>query len=145
MLIKPKPKVSFFYEKEVALKNRSKLKKFIETVFIKEKKKLGSLNIIFCTDKALLAINQKYLNHNYRTDIITFELSSFRMPIEGEIYISVDRVKANAKSWKEPFNKELHRVIFHGVLHLCGYKDKNDKEKIQMRKKEDVYIKSYFL
>jgi probable rRNA maturation factor len=127
----------------VSIRDRAKLKKFIEASFRKEKKKLQSLNFIFCTDQDLLEINQEYLRHNYYTDIITFELSEKDRPVEGEVYISVDRVKENSQGLNEPNYKELHRVIFHGVLHLCGYKDKKLEEKKRMREKEEELLSSY--
>ena len=127
----------------MSIRNRAKLKKFIEASFRKEKKKLQSLNFIFCTDQDLLQINQEYLKHNYYTDIITFELSEKDKPVEGEVYISVDRVRDNSQRLKESNHKELHRVIFHGVLHLCGYKDKNVKQVKEMREKEDDLLQRY--
>ena len=105
---------------------------------------LYSLNYIFCTDKQLLEINKQYLKHDFYTDIITFELSPKKQPIEGEIYISIDRVKDNAWSLGETQYSELHRVIFHGALHLCGYKDKNKTELQEMRKTETKYLAQYF-
>ena len=135
-----KSKVCFFFKTPVSLKNRTKLKKFIEAAFRKEKKKFKSLNYIFCDDEELLQINRQYLKHDYYTDIITFELSKKGDPVEGEIYISIDRVKDNSEQLDEPFYKELQRVIFHGVLHLCGYKDKSEQEKKKMRRMEDELI-----
>jgi probable rRNA maturation factor len=139
-----KSTVSFYYIMPVALKNRQELKKYIESIFKKEKKALAGINYIFCSDKHLLDINRKFLQHDFYTDIITFPLSAKNDPVEAEIYISVDRVKDNAKALGESFTRELHRVIFHGALHLCGYKDKARKDKEEMRKKEDLYIKNYF-
>lgn len=135
-------KVCFFFD-EVSpwLPDRSSLKKFIESIFKKEGYKLGSLNYIFCTDKRLLQINRDYLRHDYYTDIITFGLT--QNPIEGEIYISIDRVKDNARQLGVSFKSELHRVIFHGALHLCGYGDKSKAESKLMRTKEDQYLKLY--
>jgi probable rRNA maturation factor len=92
----------------------------------------------------VLEINKQYLAHDYFTDIISFELSAPDSPAEGEIYISIDRVRDNAKTIGEPFYRELHRVIFHGTLHLCGYKDKTAAQKKLMRQKEDEYLTSYF-
>ncbi|PZR29493.1 MAG: rRNA maturation RNase YbeY [Citrobacter freundii] len=138
------PQVSFFYETSVSLKNRTALKSFIQSIFRSEKKKLISLNYIFCSDKRILEINRQFLQHDYYTDIITFELSPPGTPVEGEIYISTDRVKDNAQTHDSSFTRELHRVIFHGVLHLCGYKDKTPKEEKAMRDKEDYYLKRYF-
>lgn len=126
------------------LRDRTRLKQFIESIFKKEKKKLSSLNYIFCTDKQLLEINQQYLKHDFYTDIITFELSAPQQPVEGEIYISVDRVRDNAVTMGEKLNKELHRVIFHGALHLCGHGDKGKKQALQMREMENKYLDKYF-
>ncbi len=138
-----KSKVCFFFKTPVSLKDRAKLKKFIEAAFRKEKKKLKSLNYIFCDDEELLQINRQYLKHDYYTDIITFELSNKGEPVEGEVYISIDRVKDNSQMLKEPVKQELHRVIFHGVLHLCGYKDKSEQEKKKMRRMEDTLISEF--
>ena len=101
------------------------------------------MNYIFCNDKRLLDINQQYLKHDYYTDIITFNLSEEDNKITGEIYISVDRVKENAELLGLSTAAELHRVIFHGALHLCGYKDKTSGEKVKMRGKEDYYLFKY--
>ena len=139
-----KSKVCFFFETRVSLQHRSKLKKFIAAIFRKEKKELKSLNYIFCSDHKLLEINRQYLNHDYFTDIITFELSDKKDLVEGEVYISLDRVRDNAQVLGEPLYKELHRVIFHGVLHLCGYKDKTKEEKEKMRGKEEFFLYHYF-
>ena len=139
-----KSKVTFFFERKTALLHRKKLKNFIEMMFNREGKELRSLNYVFCSDSKLFSINKQYLNHDYYTDIITFDLSKKKMPIEGEVYISVDRVKDNAVLYNETFQKELHRVIFHGVLHLCGFGDKNKRESIKMREMELKYLKMYF-
>ena len=124
------------------LANRTQLKNYIQYVFKKEGEKLESLNYIFCTDKALLEINRQFLTHDFYTDIITFDLSDSDA-VRAEIYISVDRVKENAIHLGVSFKLELHRVIFHGVLHLCGYKDKSKKETREMRSKEAFYLKKY--
>lgn len=134
----------FFQDTRFGLQDRTRLKKFIQSIFTKERKKLSSLNYIFCTDKALLEINRQYLKHDNYTDIITFELSEKGAPIEGEIYISVDRVRDNAKKHQETFKSEIHRVIFHGALHLCGYSDKKPKDSKKMRSKEESCLHSYF-
>jgi len=138
-------KVYFFYEKKgFSLRNRGALKDFIEKIFTKEKNLLGSINYIFCSDKKLLEINKTYLKHNFYTDIISFDLSSGPKKI-AEIYISVDRVRENAKSLGVSLNNELHRVIFHGALHICGYKDKTNKDRAVMRSKEDHYLSGFGL
>ena len=105
---------------------------------------MDSINYIFCTDRALLKANRQYLNHNYYTDIITFNLSDDSEPIKAEVYISMQRVSENAKKLKSSIKSELHRVIFHGALHLCGYNDSNEKEKGIMRKREDYYLNRYY-
>lgn len=133
-------KVYFFFEKQgFSLEKRKQLKEFIETLFKKEKKALSSLNYIFCSDKRLLDINRTYLKHDYLTDIITFDLSGDEKTY-AEVYISIDRVRENAKLNGVSLKNELHRVIFHGALHLCGYKDKKKKDQLQMRGKEDHYL-----
>jgi probable rRNA maturation factor len=138
-------KVCFFYQGvKPGLSNRTRLKQFIESVFSKEGKQLESLNYIFCTDKALLEINRQYLVHDYYTDIITFDLSDTNR-IRGEIYISTDRVKDNARQLGVSFSEELHRVIFHGVLHLCGYKDKKPGDRKRMREMENYYLSKWRL
>lgn len=134
----------FFQEVKINLANRSELKKYIRSIFKKEGKKLESINYIFCSDKALLEINRQFLSHDYYTDIITFDLSE-TTAVQAEIFISVDRVKENAFQLGVSFKSELHRVIFHGVLHLCGYKDKTKAEKERMRGKEEFYLKKYIL
>ena len=119
--------------------HEDKLHKWILHTIDKEVNQLKSLNIIFCDDEFLLKINQEYLNHDYYTDIITFDYNSEE--IEGELYISIDRVRENANDLKVDFEQELHRVIIHGVLHLCGYGDKTEEEKKIIRCKEDSYLK----
>lgn len=117
-------------------------------IFRKEKRRLGSLSIIFCSDEQLLGINREFLNHDTYTDIITFDLTeNLRAngnnkpdPISGEIYISSERVVENAIKLKVDRNTELRRVMIHGCLHLCGYKDKLNADKVVMRRKEDQYL-----
>lgn len=104
---------------------------------------MSKLRFIFCSDAYLLEINRQYLQHDYYTDIITFDLGEAGN-IDGEIYISVERVKENAGLMQTSFKEELHRVIFHGVLHLCGYKDKLKSERLEMRSKEDRLLQLYF-
>ena len=128
----------------VVLKQRRLLKKFIIQLFIKEKKSLQSIDIIFCSDEYLLGINKQHLQHDFYTDIITFDLSeSSANPIIGELYISIDRVKDNAALRDEKFSTELLRVIFHGLLHLCGFKDKKARDIKTMRQKENEYLNLY--
>ncbi len=103
---------------------------------------VGDLNVVFCSDSFLLEINKIHLNHDYFTDIITFDFCEGET-INGELYISVDRIEDNVKVLNIPFDVELKRIIFHGVLHLCGFKDKSSSDKIQMTSKEDYYLKHF--
>ncbi len=135
--------VRFSFNKiQFPLRDRKRLKRFIKSVFESEGKKLASLLYIFSTDKYLLALNNKYLNHNYQTDILTFPITTVDS-IHAEIYISIERVRENSKLYNSTFKEELLRVIFHGALHLCGYKDKGQKQLDLMRKKENHYLKLY--
>ncbi len=122
------------------IKDKIKIKKWILKSIEAEKKNVNFISFNFCSDGFILELNNNALKHNYYTDIITFELNNKNENIEGDIYISVDRVKENAKILKESFTDELHRVIIHGVLHLCGYKDKSSKESKKMREKENYYL-----
>lgn len=136
-------KVQFnFLVGSFSLRDRTRLKAFIETIFKKEGYPLDSLTYIFCSDKYLRSINKTFLSHNYDTDIITFNLSE-STKIVGEIYISIDRIRDNAAFYGKTLREELHRVIFHGVFHLCGYLDKTSSEQKEMRAKEDGAIKEY--
>ncbi|WP_129022428.1 rRNA maturation RNase YbeY [Edaphocola flava] len=102
------------------------------------------INYIFCTDEGLLEKNIAFLNHDTLTDIITFDLSESETELNSEIYISVDRVADNAQQFGVSYNTELHRVLFHGILHLCGFKDKKPEEEKEMRRQEDLCLKGYF-
>ena len=133
--------IRFFFEnKSVSLRNRTRLKAFIKSIFKQEGKSVESLNYIFCSDKRILEINRQFLNHDYYTDIITFDLSESAQ-IAAEIYISLDRVRDNAKTQATTLQSELHRVIFHGALHLCGYGDKTKAEVRVMRRKEEECLR----
>ena len=132
--------IRFFYEAlEFKIKHPTKVKQWITETAKKEKRQLSEVNYIFCSDHYLLSLNQNYLNHNTLTDIITFDNSEGSM-IAGEIYISIDRVNENAAKYDSVLTDELHRVMIHGILHLCGYKDKRSADKTLMRKKEDAYL-----
>jgi rRNA maturation RNase YbeY len=115
-------------------------KKWIQEAIKEEEKIFDYIFINLCSDKYLLDMNIKSLNHDYYTDIITFQLNDLADPIEGDIYISIDRIKENAKLLGLNIDAELKRVLIHGVLHLCGYKDKNKKDKLLMTKKENYYL-----
>ena len=135
----------YFHSADRAFHFNSKnpLKSFIQRIFLLEKQNLEKLHYIFCSDDYLLQINKDFLHHDYYTDIITFNLSDTSKIIEGEVYISIDRVKENALLQKTGYKEECLRVIFHGALHLCGYKDKTKKEIIRMREKENEYLHLY--
>lgn len=115
------------------------LKKWLQEVAVSENKAIAHLNYVFCNDSYLLGVNQKFLNHDTYTDIITFD-NSFGDFLSADIYISIDRVAENATISKTAFDNELLRVIVHGVLHLCGYKDKTKEETALMRLKEDEKV-----
>ncbi|WP_301926295.1 rRNA maturation RNase YbeY [Ferruginibacter sp.] len=134
----------FFIDARIALRERRRLKKFIQHLFASNKRSLNSLSIIFCTDEYLFKINRDFLQHEYYTDIVTFNLSEDPQVIEGEIYISLDRIKENAMTNKVTINNELHRIIFHGILHLCGFKDKATKDKALMTRMENRTLSEYF-
>ena len=143
--VKNKSPVHFhFQDLPPNLRDRRKLRNFLVFLFKNEKKNLGSLNYVFCTDKFLLKINRDFLHRNHYTDVISFDLSDSVQEIVGEIYISLPRVKQNAKYFKQRFSNEVLRVMFHGALHLCGYKDENPRKQSQMKNKEDYYLAQYF-
>ena len=145
MAIAKKTKVHFFsHDIPTRLKNTANLKHFIEFIFKKELQNLGSINYIFCSDRTILEINTKYLNHDFYTDVITFDLSPNNKAISAEVYISIDRVKENALHLQTTFKEELHRIIFHGALHLCGFGDKSKAQKQIMRNRENHYLSKYF-
>ena len=121
------------------LQKRKELSSWIHFVLDQEEKELGEVNYIFCNDDYLHDINVKELKHSTLTDIISFDYS-LGVVISGDIYISHERVKENADTLDSDFNDELHRVMIHGILHYCGYKDKSEAEKQLMRSKEDYYL-----
>jgi probable rRNA maturation factor len=122
------------------LDRRRELKSWLNKVAKTEKKKIGQLDIIFCTDDYLLDLNRKHLNHDYYTDIITFNYSDNQTHISGDLYISLDRVNENARTFGSTGEEEIKRVIVHGLLHLIGYDDTNDEKKRMMKEKEDLYL-----
>lgn len=137
-----------FYEQEVksGLKDKRKLSAFLDGTVKKYRKKTSdiSLTYIFCSDEYLLQMNRQFLDHDTYTDIITFDLSTEAGDLTGEIYISIERVAENASKFGVEYGNELHRVIFHGALHLCGFKDKAAADKKKMREMEDKCLKAYF-
>lgn len=135
------PAINFFSEDvDFKLKHPRKTSNWIKESILKEKRILQGLNYIFCSDEYLLQMNLEYLNHKTLTDIITFDNSEIPKHIEGDIFISIDRVEENANKFETSFEEELHRVLIHGVLHLIGYGDKDAASKARMRKKEDTYL-----
>jgi rRNA maturation RNase YbeY len=144
MQIQPEKAIRFFYLSEgITLRSRKKLKHFMNDLLKREGKTLGHVNFIFCSDEYLLDINKEYLKHNFYTDIITFDLSEDIKSVEAEIYISTDRVRDNASHLGVSIKMETLRVVFHGLLHLCGYNDKTQKEKKAIRQQEDHYMELY--
>jgi len=124
----------------ITLPGKTILKTLLSDLFRKEGKQLAGLSIVFCSDEYLLELNRQFLQHDYYTDILTFLMSERGAPVEGELYISIDRVRDNARALGVPAMHELRRVILHGALHLCGYKDKLKKDQALIRQKEDRYL-----
>ena len=118
---------------------KRKVKSWLKTSIEHQKMSIGTINVVFCSDQHLLVINKEYLNHDYYTDIITFNYCEATQ-ISGDLFISIDRIKDNSKNNKILFVNELHRVIIHGVLHLCGFNDKTKAEKKEIRQMEDYFL-----
>jgi rRNA maturation RNase YbeY len=131
--------ISFNYETDFKLDNENDFSSWITSVIINEGFKEGEINYIFCDDTYLLNLNIEFLNHDTLTDIISFDYTMGK-EISGDIYISIDRVIENSEQFKVNFINELSRVMIHGVLHYCGYKDKTDEDIATMRMKENYYI-----
>lgn len=142
MLIKlSKPEIYFFSEEiKFVLPHKKKIREWISYAIKKEKRKFQSFNFIFCSDSYLIDLNKHYLQHNFYTDIITFDNSESVDLLSGDFYISIDRIKENSRIYSVPVRKELYRVIIHGVLHLIGYNDKTSVEAEVMKQKEDYYL-----
>jgi rRNA maturation RNase YbeY len=134
--------ISFNYENEFELPNEDQIATWISQVILSENKKEGEINYIFCDDEYLLNLNEQYLDHDTLTDIISFDYSVGN-EIHGDIFISTERVLENAADFKVTFEEELQRVLVHGVLHYCGYKDKSEADEQLMRSKEDEKIKMF--
>jgi probable rRNA maturation factor len=120
------------------LPNKEAVVRLVKKVIANEKHSAGTINFTFCSDAFLFDINKKFLNHSTLTDIITFQYPAKKL--SGELFISVDRVKDNAKKFNSTAKQELHRVIIHGILHLCGYGDKKTSERRIMKEKEEYYL-----
>ena len=133
--------INFNYETDFNLKNETTTEKWILEAVDEEGFEVGEINYIFCNDEYLHKINVEFLQHDTLTDIISFDYTLGKL-IGGDIFISIERVKDNAKDFNVSFEEELHRVLIHGILHYMGYKDKTDEEKQLMRAKENYYLKS---
>jgi rRNA maturation RNase YbeY len=134
--------ISFNYETQFKLPKKSDYKGWLSRVIQSESKSEGDINYIFCDDDFLLGINQQYLNHDTLTDIISFDYSVGN-ELRGDVFVSIQRVRENAAEFEVTFEEELKRVMVHGLLHYCGYKDKSENDKIEMRLKEDEKIKLF--
>jgi rRNA maturation RNase YbeY len=132
------PMAVFFHtiDTEPQLKNKLALKRWIRDQILAENREVGTINVIFCSDAYLLEVNRTHLNHDYYTDIITFDYCHDKV-VSGDLYISYERVLENSSTFEKSIQEETHRVIIHGVMHLCGYKDKTKSEALTMRKKEE--------
>lgn len=131
--------INFYSENDFELQEENKIDSWIRNVISSEEKDLGEINYIFCDDDYLHKINLKFLNHDTYTDIISFDNTEGN-ELNGDIFISTDRVVENAKEYNVEFNQEIKRVMAHGILHLCGYSDKTESEAALMRQKEDEKI-----
>ncbi|MDG1715049.1 rRNA maturation RNase YbeY [Lacinutrix sp.] len=134
--------ISFNYENNFNLTNEIKLSKWLSSVILTENCIEGEINYIFCDDEYLHKINVEFLNHDTFTDIISFDYSTGKT-LQGDIYISTERVEDNANDYKVQFYEELQRVMVHGILHYCGYKDKTPEDAKLMRAKEEFYLKTF--
>lgn len=139
-------KIRFVWKKRTDFRSRMRLRAFIQLILEEiGKKSSGSVTIVFLGEEDLLRINKEYLNHDYHTDIITFDYECRKKGcVEAELYISIDRVAENAKELNVTKKEEMHRVIFHGLLHLCRYNDKSEEEKEEMQRMEDMLLSRYF-
>ena len=134
--------ISFNYENEFVLENEEAYETWLSAVIVSESKKEGEINYIFCDDEYLHKINLEYLNHDTLTDIISFDYSMGN-ELHGDVYVSIERVIDNAKDFEVSFDEELKRVLVHGLLHYCGYKDKGEKDEVIMRSKEEEKMKMF--
>lgn len=131
--------IQFFFEEVETLALGDKTTDWLKNIIITEQKKVGKITYVFCTDEALLKVNKDFLQHDYYTDVITFDYVKGKT-ISADIFVSLPRISENAETLNKIFNIELHRVLAHGILHLCGYSDKTEEEIHQMRQKEDFYL-----
>ncbi|MGN0188388.1 MAG: rRNA maturation RNase YbeY [Candidatus Cryptobacteroides sp.] len=132
--------ISYFFEDtDFVFKGKALNNRWLRTVAESEIRRLGNISLIFCSDNYILDINQRFLGHDYFTDIITFDYCEGSR-ISGDLFISIDSVRENSIEYGTPFNEELNRVIVHGILHLIGYDDHTEEDIRQMRSKEDYYL-----
>lgn len=131
--------IQYFFENIEAISIPAPTTSWLEKLILTEGKKLGEINYIFCDDDHLLQINKDFLQHDYYTDIITFDYVKGKT-VSGDIFVSLPRISDNANLLEKQFDSELHRVLAHGILHLVGYKDKTEEEAAEMRRKEDFYL-----
>lgn len=133
-----------FYNNDIDIRIREKrsIKSWVADIIERADAELGEINIISCSDESIQKINVQYLNHDYPTDIITFDNCVGKL-INGELYLGLETIKENAKRFNQPFQKEIKRVIIHGVLHLLGYKDKTKKEQEEMRAQENIALELF--
>lgn len=134
--------IKFFSNTSFRLANKDRISLWLLDVIKNEEKSLNEISYNFCSDSELLKVNKEFLNHDTLTDIITFDYSDLS-GLSGEVLISTERVKENAQEFSQVFNVELRRVMVHGVLHLCGFKDKTDADKLIMTQKEDFYLSRF--
>lgn len=134
--------IQFFFENIDEITLPPNTENWLKELIISEDKKPGEINYIFCDDDHLLQVNKDFLNHDYYTDVITFDYVKGKT-ISADIFVSLPRISENAQAHSKDFKSELHRVLAHGLLHLCGYKDKTDDEKTEMRSKEEYYLKIF--
>ena len=131
--------IQFFFEDIDKIEIEANLRNRLENIILSEGKKPGEINYIFCDDEYLLQVNREYLKHDYYTDVITFDYVKGKT-ISGDIFVSLPRIFDNAQTLSKDFESEFFRVLAHGLLHLCGYKDKTEEEIAEMRSKEDYYL-----
>jgi probable rRNA maturation factor len=141
--------VNFLFDSVIPHLEKNKFKKLtrkiVKIILVNENFVCGTINFRFCDDKEIVIYNKKYLSHNYETDILTFYYENDVNSIDGDILISTETIKRNSVKYKTSFENELFRVVIHGVLHLCGYDDSTHGQKINMRKKENFYLKKLFV
>lgn len=134
--------IHFFFENIEDIPLTDRVKSWLEELILKEKHKVGTINYIFCDDDYLLKVNRDFLQHDYYTDVITFDYVKGNT-VSADIFVSLPRISENAKTHSEDVETELQRVLAHGLLHLCGYKDKSEEDLLEMRDKEDYYLRNY--